>query len=462
MVKFNSDQIGGTMSELNLHQTLDPQTRQFVQDISALGGQVWIVGGAVRDWFLGIAPHDFDLEVSGVSQSELQSLPGWKVQEAGDRFGVWLVGSPAFEVALPQVRIRTGNGHQDEIAIIDHNTPIDKSLARRDFTVNAMAVNASTGELVDPFNGKADLNSRILRAIDPDNFGADPLRVLRGMQFASRFNMSASIETIESALVWFDGFSTLSPDRVRSEWVKWSHGASPAAGIRFLIDTGWIAHFPELNSLINLAQDAIWHPEGDAMTHTLMVLDNVDTNDPIVVWAALLHDIGKVQTTTQEDGRIRSHGHAGAGADMVPGFFASIGITGHNVVNVQAVQALVKDHMWIPNLQSRPSMSALNRRSVAVAPASLAQLVAVSRADVSGRGQVADTSMHDLVLDMANQMDIVHNQPSQILMGRHLINMGMAPGVQMGAVLADAFQAQLDGAFSDLAGAISWAADRIN
>ena len=365
------------MSELMLHQTLDPQTRQFVQDISELGGQVWIVGGAVRDWFLGIAPHDFDLEVSGVSQSELESLSGWQVLAAGDRFGVWLVGSPAFEVALPQVRIRTGNGHKDEIAIIDHNTPIAKSLSRRDFTVNAMAVNALTGQLVDPFNGKADLNSRILRAIDPDNFGADPLRVLRGMQFASRFNMQASIETIESALVWFDGFHTLSPDRVRAEWVKWSHGTHPAAGIRFLIDTGWIAHFPELNSLINLEQDAIWHPEGDAMTHTLLVLDNVDTNDPIVVWASLLHDIGKAQTTTHEDGRIRSHGHAGSGADMVPGFFSSIGITGHNVVNVQAVQALVKSHMWVPNQQSRPTMSSLRRLAVRLAPATIAQVVSV-------------------------------------------------------------------------------------
>lgn len=451
------------MSELNLHQTLDPQIRHFVSEIELAGGQVWIVGGAVRDWFLGFEPHDFDLEVSGISPERLQLFGDvWNIHEAGDRFGVWLVGSPAFEVALPQVRIRTGNGHQDEIAIIDHNTPIEKSLRRRDYTVNAMAVNASTGELVDPFDGMTDLENGILRAIDPDNFGADPLRVLRGVQFASRRNMKASIETIESALVWFDGFHTLSKDRVRAEWVKWSSGSHPAAGIRFLIDTGWIAHFPELNSLINLEQDAIWHPEGDAMTHTLMVLDNVDTNDPIVVWAALLHDIGKVSTTTQEDGRIRSHRHAGAGADMVPGFFSSIGITGRNVVNVQAVQALVSSHMWLTSFQSRPTMSAIRRLSVALAPATVSQWAQVAMADVMGRGTQADVSMHHAVLDMANQMDIVHNQPAQILMGRHLIDMGVSPGVQMGVILADAFQAQLDGDFSDLNGAIRWVSDRIN
>ena len=344
---------------ININSLLTDDMRRFVQVIDAFGGRTFVVGGTIRDILMGRPIHDVDLEITGVSQADLETVIarfGFIVRLAGQRPGVFLVcagnsfdHSRMFEVALPQRRTRHSADRNDFTVVIDHTMDIDQSLLRRDVTANAIAVDCVTGEMHDPTGGVRDIEMGLLRAVNADNFGTDPLRVLRVMRFASTHDMEPTVETIISAQAHVDGFRFLSPDRVRSEWMKWSRGVRPGRGIRFLVRSGWVRHFSVLAGMIGVEQDAEWHPEGDTMEHTIQALDAVQVVDPAVVFAVLLHDTGKRAVThlSEATGRIVSPGHADVGADLVPDFFRSIGVMGDADGLIDTVQALVRSHMWM-------------------------------------------------------------------------------------------------------------------
>lgn len=472
------------MSELNFSDqinSLPDEILTFAKQVWVMGGHTWVVGGAVRDWVMGTPTnHDIDLEVTGVPVGAFESMDGWKIEPAGHRFGVWLVSAPgvtAFEVALPQRRERFAPGHQGERAIIDTNLNIRKSVERRELTINAMAVNVlGDGSIIDPFGGLDDIAAGILRAVNTRNFGDDPLRVMRAMQFAARFNMVADIHTVAACFDNMNGFFTLSADRIRNEWVKWARAPFPAAGIRFLRACGWVEHFQHLGAINGLEQDDTWHPEGDVLEHTILALDEIaNVCDPVVTWAVLLHDIGKAQTTVFEDevdqdgvwagwASITSPGHAEAGSEMVVDFFRSAGWDINRQVPefIQAVQAIVGQHMRHVSWEDTPSPRAVRRMAVDVAPGTVRQWATVCIADQMGRGDAAGDV--DIIMDAAEcaaDMDIMDAGPDQIVMGRHCMQAGMVPGVEMGDMIRDAFQAQVDGKFSDVDGGVQWVVDHM-
>jgi len=438
----------------------------FANDIARNGGETWAVGGWVRDILAGRNPKDVDLEVTGVSVDTFETLPYWNVSPAGHRMGVYLVsagtGCEAFEVALPQTRERFGPGHADERAVVDTSLSITESLARRDFTMNAMAVNIITGGFVDPFLGENDLLNGVLREVDPVNFALDPVRVLRGMRFVSTHSLTPTQSVINSAREFVNLGWHIDDNRMRTEWEKWSRSASPANGIRFLVDTGWIAIFPALAALADVDQDPIWHPEGSVLNHTILALDNVNSNDPIVTWAVLLHDIGKVVCTVTDGDAITSPGHASAGADMVPDTMRQFGfdIPVTRVPQwVQAIANLVNEHMWLMSFNTNPSNTAIRRMARRIAPATVAQWAQVAFCDVFGRDRTPDQDTGWQIVrtaERAAEMHIAQTAPQPIVMGRHLIDMGMRPGPHFGAILDAAMDAQMAGEFATLEDGIAW------
>jgi len=441
------------------------QTPQAIRDFAlmlsiAFGAETWVVGGACRDTVLGDTPHDIDIEITGLSEYNLTHLPFAQVIPGGDRFGVWIVTfhDETFEVALPQTRERVGDGHSGEIAHIDPNLPIEQSLARRDFTANAIAWNVLTEEIVDPFDGIDDIHTGILRAVNAGNFADDPLRVLRGVQLASRTGLVPDCPTVSAAQAQIGGFSALSSDRVRQEWVKWAQGSTPALGIKFLVECGWIECFPSLNALRETEQDPIWHPEGDALTHTIFALEVQPSCDPIINWAILLHDIAKPHcTATREDGRIISPGHDQLGADMIPDVLREFGFEIHGRIPewVQAVQAIVREHMWAASLSGAPGHRGVRRLARRLAPATVRQWGAVCLADVGGRAIARSerNSLIDTILDVAEDatsLGIVDDGPAKIVTGKLLIEHDIIePGIAMGKLIDLLFELQLDGWFTD-------------
>ncbi|MHA2263542.1 MAG: CCA tRNA nucleotidyltransferase, partial [Candidatus Thorarchaeota archaeon] len=281
--------------------------KQIAHEIDKMGGRAFLVGGSVRDSVMGIEPKDFDVEVFGVSPEDLVDLlrQFGKVDTVGASFGViklW-AGGQDFDFSTPRRESKMGRGHKGFLVALDASLSPEEAAERRDFTWNALMQDIITGQIFDFFGGRADIAARIIRATS-EHFMEDALRVLRGMQFSARFEMEVEPETAASCGAMFDEFDTLAVERVWAEFEKWAvKGVAPSFGLRFLEETTWISHFPEIEALLGLEQDRGWHPEGDAFEHTCQSVDiaaEIATREGlsaedrmVIVFGALCHDFGK-------------------------------------------------------------------------------------------------------------------------------------------------------------------------
>src|SRR5262245_54574022 len=257
------------------------QLHPILEAIQAAGGQPLIVGGAVRDMLLGHDPKDLDVEVYRLDVEQLAAAlaPFGRLDAVGRSFGVLKLRTPAgqeFDFGLPRRESKVGAGHRGFLAAPDPTMTPHEAAARRDFTINAIALTPD-GRVLDFFGGQADLRDRVLRHTTAA-FAEDPLRVLRGMQFAARFDMRLAPETAALGRALLPEAPTLAIERVWAEWWKWAtKGIRPSAGLRALEETSWIGLYPELVALIGCQQDRLWHPEGDVWLHSLHVVDAAAT-----------------------------------------------------------------------------------------------------------------------------------------------------------------------------------------
>lgn len=433
--------------------------------------RAYLVGGCVRDALLGIAQKDFDLEVYGVDYEALArglSAHG-RVDLVGKSFGVIKFSSTSggqWDFSLPRRDSKTAAGHKGFEVAFDPDISPQEAASRRDFTINALMFDPRTGEYLDFFGGREDLAKRVLRHTSAA-FVEDPLRVLRGMQFAARFDLTPASETVELCRSIVQTFPELAVERVGMEWFKWAQlSQRPSAGLRFLKDTGWLRHFPEIAALDGTPQDPEWHPEGDVFTHTCHCCDALAelpewqaadvTTRQVLMFAVLAHDFAKPQTThtAEREGRMRivSPGHEEQGGPLAEAFLARIGSP--NEIKERVVP-LVTHHL--AHLQAA-SPRAVRRLANSLQPATLAELCLVMTADHFGRPpkpKIVPAGITAL-RTQAEELRLRNAAPKPLLQGRHLIARGMSPGKNFGAMLAAAFEAQLEGQFTDLDGALKW------
>jgi tRNA nucleotidyltransferase (CCA-adding enzyme) len=338
-----------------------------------------------------------------------------------------------------------------------------EAAARRDFTVNSMAMDIDD-EVFDPFDGRKDLDARILRATT-EAYKEDPLRVLRGMQFASRFNFTMDEKTQDYSIGMRAEFHTLSKERIWEEWLKWTKGPHPMAGLQILVDTMWSEEFPELHGLIGLPQDPEWHPEGDCWVHNGWVCqaaaeiaerENLSFEDrTVLMFAALGHDFGKVPTTAFVDGRWRAKAHADHSGRLAKKFLKSIMAPGWVIDNVIP---LCTEHMAHVAFgpKNPPNDRVVRRLATRLGSSSLRLWSHVCEADASGRPPLPKGSPVGEWMEIAKKLAVEDSRPTPILLGRHLIEQGMKPGVEFGKIIKNAYEAQLDGEFDTLDGALEW------
>jgi tRNA nucleotidyltransferase (CCA-adding enzyme) len=282
--------------------------------VRAAGGRGLIVGGWVRDRLAGLPSKDIDLEVFGIDPARLKEILGafGSVNAVGESFTVYKVAG--LDVSLPRRESKTGRGHRGFTVSGEPDLPLKEAARRRDFTINAISWDPLTEEYLDPFDGRGDLERRILRAVDAATFGDDSLRVLRALQFAARFEFTLDEET--AALCRRIPLDDLPAERIWGEIEKLLLRARrPSIGFALALELGVIERlFPELDVLVGCPQEPEWHPEGDVWVHTLLVVDEArkqidDLEHPqqvAVMLGALCHDLGKPATTAFLDGRIRS------------------------------------------------------------------------------------------------------------------------------------------------------------
>ena len=432
---------------------LEP-ARAIAAAVAEAGGRAWIVGGFVRDRLLGLDPKDLDLEIFGIAEAELPVLLArfGRVEPVGQSFPVYKVG--AVDVALPRRESKTGRGHRGFSVEGDPGMSFADAAGRRDFTINAIGLDPLTGEHIDPFSGRADLEARRLRVVDPARFGDDSLRVLRAVQFVGRFGLQVDPET--RALLADIPLDDLPAERIWGEIEKLLlRATAPSLGLTLALDLHVIARlFPELLALVGCPQEPEWHPEGDVWVHTLMAVDQARTRiDDLarpgkiaVMLGAMCHDLGKPATTAVIDGRIRSLGHEEAGVAPATSLLDRLNVNSIDGVDVRReVLAITAHHLkpgaWF-KIRDEVGDGAFRRLAQKV---NMEWLARVAKSDCLGRTGPFDCSAMDWFVDKALRLGVEHQPPRPLLLGRHLLDLGVAPGPAMGELLKQIYERQLDG-----------------
>jgi tRNA nucleotidyltransferase (CCA-adding enzyme) len=437
-------------------------------------GRPRLVGGCVRDWLLGLEPKDFDVEVPGVTFEQLHRAlaPFGSTDVVGRSFGVikLRVSETEYDFSLPRRESKTGAGHRGFAVEPEPNLTDAEAAARRDFTVNAIAYDPFSETVIDPHNGERDLRARVLRHTS-DAFAEDPLRVLRGFQLAARFDFTLAPETVALCGSIASTFAELPVERVWGEWTKWAEkSAYPSRGLAVLEETGWLAHFPEIAALRGTQQDPEWHPEGDVFTHTAHCCDALVHLDAWqnasadrrrqLLFAVLAHDFGKPSTTSFADrrGQLRwiSPGHESAGGPLAEKFLTRIGAP---LELIERVRPLVVLHLAHHSGQGEFSDNRIRRLARKLVPATIDELCIVMRADHDGRPPLHSPETLARIAELharAASLTLTESAPRPILLGRHLIAQGLSPGPDFKKTLDAAFEAQLDGVFTNEPDAITW------
>ena len=432
---------------------------KIAKTVRAEGGRALLVGGCVRDELLGRTPKDLDIEVFGVDAVRLRTLleQFGRVDAVGESFAVYKVGG--LDVALPRRESKSGRGHKGFTVDGDPDLSVIEAARRRDFTVNAISRDPLTGEIVDPFNGQDDLRARRLRVVDPRTFIDDSLRVLRALQFVARFNLSVDEET--RALLRSIPLDDLPAERIWGEVEKLLLAAErPSIGFHLALDLNIVQRlWPEMHALVGCPQEHEWHPEGDVWIHTLMVIDEahrriegLDRGHALAMMlGAICHDLGKPATTAFIDGRIRSIGHEEGGVAPATALLDRLNVHTIDGYDVRrAVLGLVAHHLKPSMFHKSPtpvSDGAFRRLAQKV---DLELLAHFSKADCNGRTGTFDCSAIDWFLDRARALGVEHQPPAPLLLGRHLLEMGVKPGPDMGKLLKAVYERQLDGEITNL------------
>ena len=439
------------------------RAREIAAAVRGAGGRALIVGGWVRDRLLGHESKDLDLEVYGIAPDRLRDLleQFGRIEAIGESFQVYKLGD--IDVSLPRRDSKSGRGHRGFLVVGDPDMSIEDAARRRDVTINAIGWDPLTEEYVDPFGGRADLERRLLRVVDPTTFPDDSLRVLRAVQFAARFELA--VDDATRAICRGIALDDLPAERVWGEIEKLLLARRPSIGFELALDLGVIAKlFPELLALVGCPQEPEWHPEGDVWVHTLQVIDRARTRiDDLlrpqqiaVMLGAVCHDLGKPPTTALIDGRIRSMDHEEQGVAPTLALLDRLNVHSIDGYDVRGqVVGVVAQHLkpgsWF-KVRDEVGDGAFRRLAQKV---DLELLARVAKSDCEGRqpGQF-DCSAMDWFLERARSLGVEHRPPAPILLGRHLLALGLTPGPRVGEILKAVYEQQLDGRITTLEEAV--------
>ncbi len=452
---------------------LDAELVHIIKSIHLGGGKAYIVGGFVRDLVLEktFSPsYGYDIEVYHLYPEQLQIIlvAFGQVNEVGKSFGVFKLTTAlrTYDVSLPRKDNKVSSGHRGFSVDISNSLSISEACKRRDFTMNSMLYDIETQEIIDPFHGLKDIHDKMIRHVS-ESFSEDPLRVLRAMQFAARFEFSIHPSTI--SLCRAIDLNELPKERLFEEFKKLFLLASkPSIGIIAGMELGVLAYFPEILSLQGVEQDPEWHPEGDVFTHTLMVIDEAaklrsgkEFSDLCLMYGSLCHDFGKPLTTQYINGKIRSHAHDVAGIQPTKSFLARLT---KDKDLIDTISTLVKEHLQpalLYKARHEVSDGAIRRLSLRV---EIPLLLKVAQADHFGRftslrKKPESFEAGEWLFLRWKQLQSPDSRMKPLLKGSHLMKLGLSPGPIMGKIIQKSFEQQLDGKISNEEEAIRWASD---
>lgn len=425
---------------------------RVAQRLRDAGHRALFAGGCVRDELQGLAPLDFDIATSAPPQ-EVQALFDRTIP-VGERFGVVLVLEEGrrFEVATfrEDLGIRDGR-HPAAVRYAD----AEADAGRRDFTINGMFLDPETGAVIDYVGGQRDLEARLVRAIgDPaERFREDRLRMLRAIRFATTLEFRVDPATMAAIRAHAPAIGDVSAERIRDELTKLLVSRRGGRGVGLLLEAGLLqVLLPEVAALDGVPQPARFHPEGDVLTHTRMLLDAYEDGGEAVALAALLHDVGKAPTYTLNDkGRHSYPNHADVGAEMATAILRRLRYPNRVVTQVHE---LVRRHMVWPTL---PKMREAKRRRFLLQE-DFASHLELHRLDVEACHR--DLGIHVYAKQERDKLDREPPPVRPLLSGHDLKDLGFVPGPAFRAMLEALVDAQLEGAVEDAPGARTFVLER--
>jgi tRNA nucleotidyltransferase (CCA-adding enzyme) len=437
-----------------------PLVHDIAQRIQQEQGRAFVVGGAVRDFVLNLPIKDYDIEVHDLSLEALENiLKGYGfVDYVGKAFGVLRLQNLDVDWSLP----RTDSAGRKPTVTLNSSLSLQQAAARRDLTMNALAIDCLTGELFDPFNGIQDIKNKILRSPDITFFSDDPLRFFRVMQFIGRFEMVPD-EQLNNACKTIN-ITAVSRERVEQEFNKlFLYAKKPSLGIRWLHSIGRLREvLPELADTVGVEQNPKWHPEGDVFEHTMQAIDAAakiakmyDSNAKklTLLYAALCHDLGKVTTSCIVNGVIKSIGHERESKRLAPLLMKRL--THHKDLIIM-VQILVENHMAPLGFLSSGAKAAAYKRLAAKMGnrVSLHFLADLCLADRSGRNGESHEPFSgpdkdvNLFIENAQKYGVLHGPETPVLHGDDVMALGYT-GAAIGRTLENAYKIQINEGIGD-------------
>jgi tRNA nucleotidyltransferase/poly(A) polymerase len=462
--------------------------------IRLFGGDIYAVGGYVRDLVAGAPPEEVDLLVTDHSLGDIiqKISPHGRVDIVGKSFGIikFTVQGKTYDIALPRKdspKETPARRHQDFLISADPGLPIEKDLERRDFRCNSMALRLKDGKLVDPFGGLDDTRAKLIRLTNPRAFPEDPLRVLRAARFASVLEYSVDPEIY--GIAKDIDLSGLSVERTNEEMFKiLLRSRQPSVGLEELLKLNALKKlYPELYALTLSVQDSLFHPEKDAFGHhsvwhhTILTVDQAKVLAEIaklaqgkklcLLMAALYHDAGKPATAEWEFKRgrmvITNNGHDLASERIAKKALARLRIYSWGGMNLRKmVPLLIRSHHRLSELWSNRdtvTKKAFNRLAADIS-GEIELLIYLDAADRAGRKERPVRSLDRQarwLLRKFEALNVSKETIAPLILGRDLIALGVSPGPGMGKILKRLYELQLDNVFETKAQGLK-EAERLN
>ncbi len=425
--------------------------RKIAEKVREQGGKTYFVGGYVRDKLLWKDNKDIDIEVHNIEPDILKGILEslGNVQTQGASFGVYNLKGYDIDIAQPRKEENTGRGHKDFEVYVNPFIGEREAARRRDFTINAIMENVLTGKIVDPFNGRHDLENQLIRHIDDKTFTDDPLRVFRAAQFAARFDFTLAMKTFN--LMRTIDTSDLSRERVWGEMEKaFLKSTHPSIFFEVLRETYQLDQwFPEVQNLIDCPQNQKYHPEGDVWTHTMYVIDEaakyryVVSNPVFFMTAALCHDFGKpISVSTDKDGIVHNIDHEIFGIPAVKDFLERLN---HDNALKYYVEDMVKNH-GKPHCAFENQSRVKSTNHMFDEITNKKDICYLALADTSGKGEGVSKKASEEFAFLAKRYALYEARAKEpMVTGKDLIDMNLKPSPEFTDILAHARKCHFSG-----------------
>ena len=419
-----------TLSGETFEPDLPNRLLSIAGEIREAGGRAFLVGGWVRDALLGKNCRDYDVEVYDLVQDELVPIlkKYGRTNLVGKAFGVIHLAMKglSLDFSFPRTESKVGYGHRGFVVHTDEKLSFKEAALRRDFTINAMGMELPELTLCDPYGGIDDLKKGLLRHVGPA-FVEDSLRILRGVQFASRFALKLAPETIELCRTL--SLEDLSIERLFEEFKKWLlKPGKPSLGLRAFLDIKLNEFFPEVSPL-----RGSWDDLGEMLDNTESLRDNL-SDDQVMEFAFAAFLSGSPETSLKFLERITNETHLVKNVPLLLNAYSTLDF------------AIVSD---------APAL-----RRMAVKLGGLKLLCLLVKATPRKYYAAAASEFPEQLWQAAVSLDLLNAAPQPFLMGKMLMDLGFKPGKQMGETIKQSFELQLDGKIKNAEEAIAWARSR--